>query len=386
MKKTLLVVIGSLNRGGTEGHVAQVFSNINRKHYSIIVYTTSHKGVLAPMLAAHGIKIITPPCATQLKKLGKLGKYFLYFLSSLKLSLLMLRLRPAVVHCFLPGAYLLGGVCAVATRCSKLVMSRRSLNYYQSKHRLFAYIERWLHRKTDLIIGNSRAVIQQLRDEGVSKEKMVLLYNGVDLEKFTNKNITHTHDVFTMIIVANLFAYKGHVDLLHALAAIKAELPKKWRLLCVGKDAGMKKQLQALTNRLKLADHIEWLGERSDVPSLLSCADMGVLCSHEEGFSNSILENMAMGLPMVVTDVGGNAEAVWDGVHGLVVSPKNPTQLAQAILTLAHDEKLRQRMATAAHERACQCFSLEGCVHQYEMQYATLLTAPLCKNSETTQN
>lgn len=385
-KQTILIVIGSLNRGGTERHVEQVFSIMNRQRYNIIIYTTSHKGVLAPTLEAQGVKVIEPLCARQLAKLGKLGRYLLYSLSSIKLFFLMLRLRPMIVHCFLPGAYLIGGICALITRCPKLVMSRRSLNYYQNKHHFLASIERWLHKKTDLIIGNSRVVNQQLLEEGVKKEKLTLLYNGVNLKKFYNDGKRQANKPFTMIIVANLFAYKGHLDLLYALATIKTELPKDWALLCIGKDAGMAQKLYALTTKLNLMDHIQWLGERSDVKTLLSNADIGILCSHEEGFSNSVLESMAVGLPMVVTNVGGNAEAVLDGVNGLVVSPKNPDQLAQAILKLANDSALREKMVIAAKKRVNQYFSLERCVHQYEAQYKKLLNEASLINSETIEN
>lgn len=384
-KKSILIVISSLNRGGTEGHVLQVFSKINREKYTIVVYTTSHKGVLAGALESQGVNVIEPPCAAVLRKFGRLGRYLLYGISSLKLSFLMLRLRPAIVHCFLPGAYLMGGICAIVTRCTKLVMSRRSLNYYQTKHVFLSRIERWLYKKTDLIIGNSKAVNRQLLEEGVSEDKLVLLYNGVDLEKFHKSGAEKTKDSFTMIIVANLFAYKGHIDLIHALVSIKQELPKHWKLLCVGKDAGMENVLKTLTSDLQLSNHIQWLGECSDVVSLLSQADLGILCSHEEGFSNSILESMAMELPMVVTDVGGNAEAVLDGLNGLVVPPKNSTQLAQAILSLANDPARRQQMALASHERAVQCFSLKSCIHYYEMQYEKLLSEPSLTTSKVVE-
>lgn len=373
-KKTILIVISSLNRGGTEGHVVQVFSKINREKYTIVVYTTSHKGVLATTLESQGINVIEPSCAATLRKFGRLGRYLLYGVSSLKLSFLMLRLRPAIVHCFLPGAYLMGGICAIVTRCSKLVMSRRSLNYYQTKHIFLSRIERWLYKKTDLIIGNSKAVNRQLLEEGVTETKLALLYNGVDLEKFHKDAVETEKDSFMMAIIANLFAYKGHIDLVQALASIKEKLPEHWKLLCVGKDAGMENTLKTLTSNLKLSSNIQWLGERSDIVSLLSQADLGILCSHEEGFSNSILESMAMELPMVVTDVGGNAEAVLDGINGLVVPPKNSNQLAQAILSLANDPARRQKMALASHERAKQYFSLENCIHHYEMQYEKLLS------------
>ena|SRR3990167_1360062 len=380
-KKIILIVIGSLNRGGTEGHVAQVFSQIDKNRYTIVIYTTSHKGIWASFLEKNGVRVIEPPVTTQLIKHKFLGKSLLYVFSLIKLSYVMLRLRPSIVHCFLPGAYLMGGICAVGTRCQKLVMSRRSLNNYQKKHRLLTRIERYLYRKTDLIIGNSQAVNQQLLAEGVRKEKIALIYNGIDVEKFDLKNnfsllrqnLEIKSGSFVMIIVANLFAYKGHADLFHALDLIQSDLPSDWILLCVGKDMGIGKELKALADDLNLLSHIQWIGECSDVLPLLSLAHLGILCSHEEGFSNSILEYMAMGLPMIVTDVGGNSEAVHHGIHGFLVPPKDFMTLGAGILSIAKNPELRKKMGLLAKQRVMNDFSLSRCIQQYEMTYAALL-------------
>src|SRR5205823_891079 len=127
------------------------------------------------------------------------------------------------------------------------------------------------------------------------------------------------------IIVANLIPYKAHTDLFHALAQISPKLPADWTLLCVGRDTGYGAKLEKFSQELKLSDHIQFLGERRDVRELLAHAHIGILCSHEEGFANAILEGMTTGLPMIVTDVGGNAEAVVHEKTGLVVPPHDPS-------------------------------------------------------------
>ena len=100
-------------------------------------------------------------------------------------------------------------------------------------------------------------------------------------------------------------------------------------------------------------------GQRSDARELVSACDIAVLASHQEGFSNSILEAMAAGRPHVVTDVGGNAEAVQDGVCGLVVPPRAPADMATALGRLLQDSELRARMGEAAQQRARGVFSME---------------------------
>ena len=174
------------------------------------------------------------------------------------------------------------------------------------------------------------------------------------------------------LLVANLIAYKGHADLLQALGRVRDDLPEGWVLLCAGRDDGPGDDLKAAATALGIGGGVRWLGERSDVPTLLACADIGLLCSHQEGFSNSILEGMAAGLPMIVTDVGGNPESVVDGVTGMVAPPRDPRALGDAILALARDPERRKAMGEAGRRRAVESFSLEACVARYERLYDTL--------------
>ena len=134
------------------------------------------------------------------------------------------------------------------------------------------------------------------------------------------------------VVVANLIAYKGHRDLIEALALAAAKLPPAWQVLCVGADNDLRPELEALAAAKGLAGNLRFLGQRFDVGRLLEAADFGVLPSRaNEGFSNAILESMRAGLPMVVTDVGGNAEAVVDGRTGFVVPPADPAGARRGI-------------------------------------------------------
>ena len=113
---------------------------------------------------------------------------------------------------------------------------------------------------------------------------------------------------------------------------------------------------------------------------MLAGSDIGLLTSHEEGFSNAVLEAMASGLPMVVTDVGGNAEVVEDGLSGFVVEPHNPEKLGEAILKLANDSELRQKMGQRSRTTIENKFTLTECVNQYHRLYETLLSEKSVKD------
>jgi glycosyltransferase involved in cell wall biosynthesis len=180
-------------------------------------------------------------------------------------------------------------------------------------------------------------------------------------------------DAFVICTVANLIPYKGHSDLFEAVARIGNDLPRSWRLLVVGRDDGIGADLQHAAARLDIRENVLFLGARSDVLDILSASDIGVLASHEEGFSNAVLEGMVAGLPMVVTDVGGNAEAVLDGETGIVVPPRDIEALARAILVLADDAGLRRKYGESGRHRALSEFDVDRFIKYHEMLYAALL-------------
>jgi glycosyltransferase involved in cell wall biosynthesis len=116
--------------------------------------------------------------------------------------------------------------------------------------------------------------------------------------------------------------------------------------------------LQERVRRLGVADRVVFAGARSDVAAILRSSDVSVLTSSREGFSNVVIESLAAGLPMVATDVGGNAEAIEAGLSGFLFEPGDVAALSSRVLDLLLDEDLRSRMGQAARRRA-ERFSLE---------------------------
>jgi glycosyltransferase involved in cell wall biosynthesis len=285
------------------------------------------------------------------------------------------------MHFYLPLAYMLGAPIAIFSRVPVKVMSRRSLNIYQRKMPMISRIERWLHARMTAVLGNSKQVVHELiSQENCPPDKVGLIYNGTDLSAIAAatpldlSKLDIPADAFILIVIANLIPYKGHADLLSALGNIASQMPQPWHLLCVGRDQGHGPQLHDQAVKLGLEKNVHFLGERNDIPQLLKTADIGLLSSHEEGFSNAVIEGLASGLPMIVTNVGGNAEAVTDGETGLVVPPRDPSALGRAILHLASNPQLRSRMASLARERAAREFAIESCVEKYDRLYRGLLT------------
>jgi glycosyltransferase involved in cell wall biosynthesis len=259
-------------------------------------------------------------------------------------------------------------------------MSRRSLDHYQRNHPMLAFIERWLHGWTSVLLGNSKAVVGQLEREAGRSDKIGLIHNGVVLSDLPDRTerekarvtLGLTEPVFVIAIVANVLSYKGYEDLLKALALVASALPNPWKLLAVGRDEGLGEQLRAYAATHGISDHVSWLGERDDVPRILAAADTFVLPSHQEGLSNALIEAMAHGLPVIGTAVGGNLDAIVDGVSGQLVAVQDPKALAAAICDLANDMQRRQRLGAAARLRVERMFSIEACVASYENLYRNL--------------
>jgi glycosyltransferase involved in cell wall biosynthesis len=380
--RRILFVIGSLEVGGAERHLVAVACALKARGWSPEVFVFTRGGPLSTQLDDAGIAIHGPTLPAWIGRAlgGKLQARLTLVFSFVSLIRVMLARKPVLVHFYLPAAYILGGLAALVSATRPRIMSRRSLNFYQQKHPIFGRLERFLHPRMDRICGNSKAVVRQLEGEGGRPDQVRLIYNGVDFspfhEQFDRRQIRRSlgigETVLLIVMVANLIPYKGHADLLRAMAHIADRMPLPWCLLCVGRDDGIGDSLRELVAELNLASRVVLTGSRSDIPAILASADIGVLCSHEEGFSNSVLECMAAGLPMAVTDVGGNAEAVLDGVTGYVVPPRDSAALGKAILALASDPD-RREMGRRGRQRAEELFSMPACVASYETLYEELL-------------
>ena len=376
-KIKILIIIGQLDIGGTELHVLNITKNINREKYELALFPLRKGGTLEKQFFSGDIAITIK--GNNYNGLGKIG----LFISAVELIFVSFKYKPDIFHFFLPEAYIIGSIFTYIFKNSKRIMSRRSLNIYQKKHvkMNMMFLEKIFHKNMDFITGNSSAVCKQLMEEGVEKDKIKLIYNGVDLKTFkpkdSNRKYLQSKNInksdLVIICIANLIPYKGHADLIRGIKLVDNQILANWHLLLVGRDDGFSSYLKTLVREQNLDKKIEFLGEVEIVSRLIEKSDIGILCSHQEGFSNSILECMAGGLPMIATNVGGNPEAVLNGVNGLIVDPYSPYEIGQAILKLANNELLRKEMGSSAREIVNMKFSLDKCVSEYEDLYVSTM-------------
>ena len=237
-KKSICYVIGTTDIGGAEMHLLRVCRGLRSKGWDITVYSLANPGLLAGEFEKTGAQVIHPPRIDVSGVLRKPTRLLQIFLIGIRLFFGLLFTRPKIIHFFLPAAYLVGGPIAVLTGCANRLMSRRSRNHYQSKHPKLSALEHWLHKHMHGVLGNSKAVVQDLLDENVPDDRLGLLYNGIEISDYgqvdernaTRKLLDLQDNSLVMTLVANLIPYKGHMDLLNALSQVKDRFPR--RLVC----------------------------------------------------------------------------------------------------------------------------------------------------------
>ena len=211
---------------------------------------------------------------------------------------------------------------------------------------------------------------------GVEPGRIRQLYSGVDTERFTPSvrclaAVGNEGAGVTVGTVGRLDPVKNQAHLLDAFASLRPRFPGL-RLTFVG-DGPERASLEARSKSLGVAGDVTFTGARSDTPDLMRGFDVFVLPSINEGISNTILEAMATGLPVVAGRVGGNPELVLDGVTGRLYGPADPGGLEQALSPYLTDSSLRQAHGAAGRARVVQNFSLDAMVERYLSLYDELL-------------
>jgi glycosyltransferase involved in cell wall biosynthesis len=404
----VLVLIPTLEIGGAEFDLVRNLPMLDPGRFKPRVCTMFGQSTLSAALSEAGVKV-TPVNPDVLPSRGVTDRLFALFERSCHLLLPVLptslfsrivasaekyvgvarhiarymdEAHVDVVHAILPSAYLAAVMANMMTKRRPLAMSRVSQNWYQKEFRTFGVIERCCHSRLDVAIGNSQPVLNELRAEGIPDQKLILLRNGIDLTTFVSEmldckmareRLAIPADALVFSCVGNLYERKGHADLLKALHSLKDQLPVNWQLLVAGRDInGRLATLRQMADAFGLSSHVRLLGERRDIPALLSAADIHVSASWQESFPNNILEAMCAGLPTVATRVGGVPEQVVDGETGVLAPAQNPRALSQALLALTLDRERREAMGRAGRARVQAEFPIERSVSALQQIYQQL--------------
>lgn len=354
----ILHVITSLRTGGAEKLMVDLLPRLKAKDLDVDLLLFD--GTDTPFrreVEAAGIKVFD---------LGIGGSVY----SPLRLIRLLPFMRKYdVVHTHNTAPQMFAALCRIFSR-TKLVTTEHGGSNRRRSIRSFKLIDKWMYNRYDRVICIAAKTEKNLCEYlGKCKTKILTINNGVDIAKYSGATPSDELERLVpesrkLIMVAGFRWEKDQDTLIRALSL----LPDKFHLFLVG-DGVRRPELEALTKELALDDRVHFLGLRTDVAELLHAADYVVMSSHFEGLSLSSVEGMAVGRPMLASDVDGLREVV--GGAGILFPHSDSKALAARILDLdTNVEKYRTIASTCGH-RAAQ-FDISAMAEKYSQLYSSL--------------
>jgi glycosyltransferase involved in cell wall biosynthesis len=271
---------------------------------------------------------------------------------------------------------------AMGTKCVRIA-SVRDMGVFSDRHKMKMVTQAMACRFADCVIANSDAVRQWLIKQGLGRYDIRVIPNGIAIpQKSEYKNdfpiraeLNIDRNAHVIAVVSRLVRTKGLEVFLEAAAALAPRFPST-RFLIVGGacvEPDYRTELENRAAALNLTGRVIFAGQRDDVPQIMREVDISVLPSLSESFSNSLLESMAHGLPVIATHVGGNPEVISDGLNGILIPPRDSAALARAISGLLESPELARRLGESARDKVVREYSLERLLRRTEDLYTSLL-------------
>ncbi|MBH8571658.1 glycosyltransferase [Nostocaceae cyanobacterium CENA369] len=386
--KKIAFIIRDLNFGGAQRQLVTLAKGLDRQGFDVSILYFYPGGPLEKDLKDTNISVIC---------LEKRGRWHLFsFFWSLIWHLK--QIRPHVLHGYLAESNLIAILLKPFLPATKIIWgireSKGNLQDYDWLSKLIFRLENFLSHLTDLIIVNSYAGQAYYLTHQVSADKMLVISNGIDTERFQPDREAGakvraewgiSQNTILIGLVGRINPIKDHPTFLKT-AALLAEERTDVRFVCVGVGSETyTRELYQLTKELNISDKVLWTGGRADMSAVHNALNIAVSSScYTEGFSNVIGEAMACGVPCVVTDVGDSAWIVGD--RGIVVPPKNPKALKNGMKKLI--ENLGTNNFNGAHirQRIVEHFSVQQLVLKTEAALLSLFCNPISKAEKRVNN
>ncbi len=371
-RRKVFFLLDSLNVGGTETQAVELAMRLDSERYHVTLGCLRARGPLLERLAGSAVSVCEFYPKGGFDSIG--GMY-----QMLRLAIFLRRGGFRIVHTHDLYANLLGIPAAVIARVPVIISSQRDLAHlglYQTGRRVWL---RRLQKLSTAVLTNAGAVRDAvLAENHFAPERVRMIHNGVDMGKFSHGSRDRAwlgqggaHEKW-IALVGNMHSeVKGHPWLIAAAKSITVEFPEA-RFVLMG-DGKLRKDYESQVAELGLGCHFLFLGRRDDVPRILACCDIAVLPSKAEGLPNAVLEYLAVGLPTVATQVGGNAEVIQPGKTGLLVPPEDSSALAEAILLLLRDPEFASSLGKNGQEYVASEFSFKKMIENTDKLYTELL-------------
>lgn len=360
--RRVLQLIGSFHQGGSERQAVQL-TRLLHESGKVKVYAAAlnKEGVLLPEIEA--LKL------PEIPEFKLTSFYDANFFKQVRLCAKFIKENEIeIVHAHDFYTNIFGIGAASLAKVPLKITSKRETGGMRSP--LQKIIEKQAFKFSNAIVANAEAVKKYLISEGVAAEKIKVIYNGLDLERLKPQttdrkticaelNLPADEDLKFVTLVANLrHAVKNQPMFLRAARKV-SEKYEKAQFVIAG-EGELRGELENLTRELKVEKKVHFIGRCARVPELLSVSEICVLTSFNEGFSNSILEYMAAGKPVVATRVGGAGEAIIENKTGFLVDSDDNAALADKLILLLESEEKAARFGAGGRARAEANFSLES--------------------------
>jgi len=367
MKKKIKVLhfITRFIRGGADENTMYTVLGLDKNIYDVtLTFGENYNKEMVNIVKASKVKI----------KIFTI-KHFNIFSSIYSLLLVYNFIRKQrfdIVHTHSTEAGIIGRIAARIARTPIIIHTIHGVAFTPYRSKLLNYFilscERFVDKYTNHFISNSYLITKEYLSNGIGKkEKFTTIYSGIDVERFNIKKSKNKIPVIT--IIARLAKGKGHEYFINAATTIlKTRKAEFW---IVG-NGELKEEIENMITNLKLESYVKIIGERDDIPQILSQTDIFVLPTLWEGTPRTIFEAMAAGVPVITTPVGGIPEIIKDNQNGFLVEPKNSEKLAEKILfVLYNKDKIRLIIDDAKKES--KKYSYKKMVNNIDQLYQVLL-------------
>jgi glycosyltransferase involved in cell wall biosynthesis len=363
MKLRVCLIIPTLVQGGAEKQLTLLACNLPRELFEVHVLVLTYSGPLEQQLRAAGVEVHV---------VGKKAK--IDPTSYFRLKKMLRQISPHVVHTWLFAANSYGRLAAAGCDVPVIVAGERCVDPWKA---WWHYrIDRWLVRYTNCIATNTTAVTDFYTARGIPSELFEVIPNAIvpaairiaKAELFARLRIPPRK--YVIGAVGRCWPQKGYPELLWAAELLRCVVKDIW-LVIVG-DGPDRERLQQLRDDYGAQDAVRFVGHRQDAGELLTAFDLLWNGSLYEGQSNTILEAMSAGVPVVASDIPGNRDLVEHGQTGFLYPRTQMDQLAKHSLQLITDPDLMSQFSARSRQLAQERFSLEAMVRSYTLLYQKL--------------
>jgi glycosyltransferase involved in cell wall biosynthesis len=361
MSYKVLYVIDKMIRAGTQRQLSRVVTGLDRRGFEPLICCLLYPGDLGEELRRRGIEVIS---------LGLTDIMGFRFARAVgRIAALARSENIDLLHSYLFSANLVTPPAGFLSG-RPVVTSRSDSGFWKKPRHVRAL--RCANIFVRRITANSGPVREYLlRRERVRPARVALVYNGIQAAPLPAPSSGGAP--VRLGCLGNIRPVKGYEYLLRALAEVRGE----WELSIAGRvlDGEYGRRLERLAAELGLSERVRFLGGVTRAGSFLGGLDLLVLPSLSEGFSNTLLEAMAAGLPVVATSVGSNPEVIREGRDGFLVPPGESSALARCLRDLIADPRLRERLGLSARRRVESDFSITRTVSRMQALYREILEA-----------